>query len=58
MRHIRGSNFRQVTDNCKLTVNIFTLKLVKDNERELSSFRYISQAIRLVCVLRYIGIGK
>ena len=46
----------QVTDDWELTVEIFTLKWAKDNERTTSSFRYISEAIkrflniRLVCV--------
>ena len=55
--HFRGSFSRRVTDNSELTVKIFTLKWGKDNERATSSFRYISEAIkifrkiRLVCVI-------
>ena len=48
MRHIRSSNFRQVTDDCELTVKIFTVRWVEDNEREPSSFSYISEAFKEV----------
>ena len=59
MKHIRSSNFRQVADDCELTVKIFTLKWVEDNQREPSSFRYISETFKevlkilLVCVFTY-----
>ena len=38
--------FPRVTDNCELTVKIFTLKWGKDiNERATSSFRCISEPV-------------
>ena len=50
MRGFRSSNFCPVTDNWELTVKIFTLKCVKDNQKEqhVLQFRYISEAIVVV----------
>ena len=45
--HFTGSFSRRVTDNSELTVKIFTLKWGKDNERATSSFRNISEAIKI-----------
>ena len=45
--HFRGSFSRRVTDHSELTVKIFALKWGKDNERATSSFRYISEAIKI-----------
>ena len=43
-----SSNFRHVADNWELTVKIFSPKRGKDNERAISSFSYVSEAIKKV----------